>query len=101
MNIFDEKAPREGEFFKELYKKNGVLIETIYSSDKLEKKIYKQPWDEWVVLLRGEALLEIEGETKELREGDEILIKADTKHQVLRAKQDTLWLCVHMGIEDE
>ncbi len=101
MNIFEAKAPKKGEIFKEIYKKNGVLIETICSSEKLEKKIYKQPWDEWVVLLKGEAVLEMEGEIKELKEGDEILIKADTKHRVLKAKQDTLWLCVHAGIEDE
>lgn len=96
MNIFDVQTPQEGETFESLYEKNGVLIERIISSDTLEKKIYKQPYDEWLVLLEGEATLRVGRKKRKLQKGDTFLIEKNEEHEVLATAFGTLWLCVHL-----
>jgi len=96
MNIYDIFPPKQGEIFTSLYEKNGVLIEQIVSSDVLEKKIYQQPYDEWLVLLEGEATLCVGKKNIYLQKGDTFLIEKNLSHEVLSTKSGTLWLCVHM-----
>lgn len=85
-----------GENFEALYEKDGILIERIVSSDKLESIEYNQPYDEWIVLLDGEAILEIENEIFNLQKGDVRLIEKNMKHKVLKTKRGTIWLCIHL-----
>ncbi len=101
MNIFDTEIPKSGENFEPLYKKDSVLIERIVSSDKVQSSIYKQPYDEWLVLLAGEALLEVEERKVTLKKGDTLLIEAFKEHKVLKTKKGTIWLCVHVGVKDD
>lgn len=96
MNIYDIFPPKQGEIFTSLYEKNGVLIERIVSSDVLEKKIYQQPYDEWLVLFEGEATLRVGKKNISLQKGDTFLIEKNISHEVLATKSGTLWLCVHM-----
>lgn len=97
MNFFDDiKLPKSGEIFETLYDKNGVLIEKIISSGKQSGKLYNQNYDEWVMVVEGEAVLEIKGEKRTLKRGDFLLIAKDTPHRVLETKDGTLWLCVHI-----
>lgn len=96
MNIYDTAVPKQGETFKSLYEKNGVLIEQIISSDILEKKIYKQSYDEWLVLLEGEARLSVENKEVFLQKGDTFLIEKNISHEVISTQNGTLWLCVHI-----
>ena len=59
---------------------------------------YDQDWDEWVMLLRGEAELRMEtGEPQRLRAGDYRLIPRRAKHRVESTSADALWLAVHVG----
>lgn len=58
---------------------------------------YDQPRAEWVILLKGAARLQLEGETLALKAGDFINIPAHAKHRVEWTAPDepTVWLAVH------
>ena len=60
---------------------------------------YDQDRDEWVVLLKGEAKLEVEGQPQPvgLKPGDHIKLAAHCKHRVAWTdpEQETIWLALH------
>ncbi len=96
-NIFGNlTVPDVGEDFKQILKTKNVLIERIVSSDRLEPKEYIQEQDEWVVLLKGKAVLKIEEKIVELEEGDYVFIPSKTSHTVLKTEKGTIWLAVHI-----
>ncbi len=95
MNIFDFKIPNVGEDFTTLLEHKNVKIVRIVSSDNLEKKEYNQKEDEFVILLRGSATLEIEGKNVTLNKGDTLFIPAKTKHKVLATQKGTLWIAIY------
>ncbi|BBA35423.1 cupin 2 conserved barrel domain protein [Methylocaldum marinum] len=89
-------------------KKFEVLLET--PSFRLERILskghatpegqwYDQERNEWVLLLRGEARLEIEGRESEthLLPGDSLLLPAHCRHRVNWTPDDriTVWLALH------
>lgn len=58
---------------------------------------YDQPDDEWVLLLRGTATLEVEqGGTIELVMGSYLQIPKHVRHRVERTSEDAVWLAVHL-----
>ena len=96
-NLFDDAdAPATGERFETLARVRGVHVERIVSSASPEPTPYAQEQDEWVVLLRGEATLDVNGRAIELRAGDHVLLPAKTPHAVLRTTAGALWLAVHV-----
>jgi len=95
MNIYDYEIPSEGELFETLYRNSRSTIVRIVSSETPEEKLYIQEEDEWVCLLEGEALLEIDGKKLEMKRGDTLLIPALTPHRVLKTAEGALWLAVH------
>lgn len=96
MNIYEYITPKKGEDFTTLLEYKNVKIVRIVSSDSLEDKEYIQQEDEWVVVLKGFAILEVDSKKIELKEGDTLFIPALTPHKVLKTKKDTLWLGVHI-----
>jgi cupin 2 domain-containing protein len=59
---------------------------------------YDQEKDEWVIVLKGEAVLSFEnGKEVSLKAGSHINIPAHTKHKVIWTdpKTETVWLAVH------
>lgn len=96
MNLLDVKVPEFGEVFEALYEKDGVLIERIVSSDKLEDKEYKQDYDEFVMLVEGEALIEVENKKISLKKADTLLIPKNATHKVVKTEKGTIWLCIHL-----
>ncbi|MDR0327960.1 MAG: cupin domain-containing protein [Planctomycetaceae bacterium] len=64
---------------------------------------YDQDESEWVVVLRGEATLAFEDETKILKPGDYVLIPPHQKHRVDSTSQTepTVWLTVFFGDKGE
>lgn len=98
MNLFDYTIPSEGESFTTLFKSDRVAISRIVSSDQLEPKHYCQEENEWVILLEGEATLEVDSELKRLKKGESLYIPAHTPHQVLATRKGTLWLAVHITV---
>lgn len=94
-------APAGGEAFEALLRCGDVRIERIASSATPETVVYDQTQDEWVCLLRGEAVLRLGAETLTLTAGDWLFIPAHTPHQVLAtsAEPTCLWLAVHIGAQ--
>lgn len=65
---------------------------------------YDQALDEWVMLLKGRARLQMEDEVGpiELQAGDALLIPAHCRHRVTWTdpEQDTVWLALHFKAGD-
>lgn len=58
---------------------------------------YDQETDEWVMVLRGSAVLEFEGsDAVELHEGDYLTVSKHVKHRVASTSAETVWLVVHV-----
>ncbi len=98
-NIFDRlPCPAAGESFEEILRHRNLVIERIVSSAHPEPNLYDQTQDEWVLLVQGQATLELAGETLDMGPGDHVLIPAHTPHRLLRTSQQPpcLWLAVHL-----
>ncbi len=96
-NFFENlKIPEKGETFETILKNKNVIIERIVSSDNIEPKEYIQEQDEWVILLKGKAILKIENKILELKEGDFVFIPSKKPHWVLKTEKGTVWLAVHI-----
>ncbi len=101
-NLFDGipgELPQE--LFTDLLNTADFRIERIvsYGHSSPEGFWYNEDGHEWVILLRGSAVIEFEGETDpvELRPGSYVNIPAHTKHRVARTalEEKTVWLAIH------
>lgn len=96
-NLFaDALPPAEGERFETLLKHRNLVVERIVSSSAISPVEYVQTQDEWVLLLEGEAVLEVAGERHELKRGDYLFLPAGVSHSVLSTSQGALWLALHL-----
>lgn len=96
-NLFENAVPPgTGERFETLLACRNLVVERIVSAATVEPREYVQPQDEWVVLVRGEAALEVAGESVVLRAGDHVFLPAGTRHTVKSASEGALWLAVHL-----
>lgn len=95
-NLFNVEAPTSGEHFEALAHFGATTVERIVSSDSPSTEPYDQEQDEWVVLLRGDAELEIAGKAHKLSAGDFVSLPAHTRHRVLSTSAGALWLAVHV-----
>jgi cupin 2 domain-containing protein len=96
-NLFtDAEAPPAGERFQNLLAHRNLVIERIVSAATTPPTQYVQSHDEWVVLLRGEAILEVAHEVIKLRPGDYLFLPGGTPHVVRSASAGALWLAVHL-----
>jgi len=92
-----------GETLENLLVRTGLRIERIVSRGDSTPagEWYDQSWDEWVLLIRGEAGLLIAGEQepRHLRQGDYLLLPAGCRHRVewTDPVQETVWVAVHIG----
>lgn len=89
-------SPATGESFSPLVSSGGVVIEAIHSSDYPDPQMYDQDHDEWVVVMDGQARLDVEGRIVVMGPGDWILIGAGVRHRVLSTTQGTRWVAVHL-----
>lgn len=96
-NLFANLTPPpEGERFDELLRHKGLVIERIVSSSRIAHELYVQPQDEWVVLLRGDATLDVNGRTVVLTDGDHLFLPQQTPHTVTQVSDGALWLAIHL-----
>lgn len=102
-NLFDcIPETLSAEFFETLLERPGCRLERIVSRGHATPagQWYDQEWDEWVLVIKGKAALEIEGRTelKELHPGDHLLITAHQRHRVAwtDANDETIWLALHL-----
>jgi cupin 2 domain-containing protein len=89
------------ERFDELLRGAGFRLERIISTGQSTPagQWYDQDHAEWVLVLRGSAQLQFEGEAEavELGPGDYVLIPAHCRHRVLWTDpcRPTVWLALH------
>lgn len=93
-------GPREdgNEDFVDLWTRPGVRVERIVSHGQVspEDFFYEQTEDEWVLVLQGRAVLQLEApeEILTLEPGDHLMIPAGRRHRVQFTASPTVWLAV-------
>ncbi len=95
----DVAAPPEGERVDTLLRHKNLLIERIVSSSHITPQEYVQAQDEWVLLLHGDALLQVGGKAVALKAGDHLFLPAGLAHTVEQASAGAIWLAVHLHPE--
>ena len=92
--------PAETETFQTLLDLPGIRLEQIISNGQASAEgfWYDQKEPEWVMLVRGEALLRFDpGGDVSLKTGDFLLIPANTRHRVESVSADAVWLALHFS----
>ncbi len=96
MNLFESLRYLPGrELMDTIYEHEGFRVERI-ASDDCPSGPYLQDEDEWVILIEGDAVLEVDGKEITLNTGDHTFIPKGTKHSVLQTSKNCLWLCVFL-----
>jgi cupin 2 domain-containing protein len=81
-------APHNGERIEEIARIRNVMIEQILSG-QVEPADFLQAHDEWVLVLSRGATLDVDGNIRELRTHDWVLVRAGTPHRLLTAQPGT------------
>ncbi len=103
-NLFNDLPVQlQDEEFVELLSRKGIRIERIVSTGQStpEDAPYDQDHDEWILLLKGAAVLWIDGQKENcLRPGDHLLIPAHHLHRVISTApgEPTVWLAIHFPV---
>ena len=103
MNLMENlPADLESEAFDVLVDAPHVRIERIVSRGHCSAPgdWYDQDRDEWVMVVKGRAVLAFEGEApRRMEAGDHVLVPAHARHRVEWTDPDreTIWLAVHYG----
>lgn len=90
-------APADGERVDEVVRVGELLVEQILSAVPDTPVEFLQDHDEWVLVLDGGAVLEVDGEVLELGPGDWVLLPAGAPHRLLDNARGTNWLALHLG----
>ncbi|MGI5830409.1 MAG: cupin domain-containing protein [Bradymonadia bacterium] len=98
---FDADCALEAESFEDLVKGKGARIERIVSRGQRAPEgggYFVQDWDEWVLLLSGEAHVELAQELVVLKSGDWVWIPAKAAHRVVYTSSEPpcVWCAVHL-----
>ncbi|WP_368641054.1 cupin domain-containing protein [Castellaniella ginsengisoli] len=101
-NIFAALPTDTGcETFDDLLNVPGLRIERIVSHGQASPPDfwYEQDEDEWVIVLQGAAVLQVEGHDTlvTLKQGDHHWLPAGLRHRINSTAPDgpTIWLAVH------
>jgi cupin 2 domain-containing protein len=92
-----DAAPAGGESISVLASGPGWRIEQLLTgmlSAPIEDLL---DHDEWVVVLSGGAVLDIDGDVVTMGAGDWIHLRAGVPHRVRSTEPPTSWLAVHVG----
>lgn len=90
-----EDAPDRGELIEPVAAIGGVAIEQILSGRLDSPLDYNQAHDEWVVVLSGRAVVEVEDEPNVLVSGSWIFLPAAVRHRLVDTDPGTSWLALH------
>ena len=99
MNIFEiEKLPEIGEEeIVDILKENeNVKIERIISRGQVSDWMVQEK-REYVLLIQGNAVIEFNDKTVEMKSGDTIFIEKRERHRVAYTSENPCcrWFCVH------
>ncbi|WP_370280741.1 cupin domain-containing protein [Pontibacterium sp.] len=101
--LTDLPADKAQEHFEDLLARPGVKLERIvtYGQATPAGEWYDQAWDEWVMVVQGEAklLLEQGEQLLHMKPGDHVMLPAHCRHRVEWTPEDktTIWLALHLG----
>lgn len=86
------------EIFHNLLSHKNVKINKIISPLNFTSEEFIQDEDEWVILLQGSAILEINYKTSKLVKDSYIFIPAKTPHKIISTDSniETIWLAIHI-----
>jgi cupin 2 domain-containing protein len=87
-------APAIGEGVTRLADLRGAVVDQILSGRIEEPLDYRQDEDEWVIVLHGRAVLDVEDERIHLEPGDWVLLPAHTGHRLVETEPATSWVTV-------
>ena len=97
MNIYKFELPNiDNENFTTLLSHKNIEIKRIVSNTLKTSQTFIQDEDEWVVVLKGCAKIEMNNKIYKLKSGDYIFIPANTKHILLKTKKVVVWLAIHI-----
>jgi cupin 2 domain-containing protein len=97
MNLFSYDIPqKDSEFFNTLLKEKNVTIKQIVSNTLSTPQTFCSKADEFVVVLKGCAKIEIDNEVKKLKTADTLFIPANTPHTLLKTRQIVVWLAIYI-----
>ncbi len=103
-NLFLPVLPSSDEVFTELLTRPGLRIQRIVSTGQVSLPgfWYQQEEAEWVLILKGEALLRFEDEAqaRRMKPGDFVDIAPLRRHRVewTNPEQPTIWLAVFYSV---
>lgn len=84
------------ERFDVLLHTREITLERIVSSGGQPRQRFCQANDEWVMLLRGNAEMLIDGSPVHLEQGQFVFLPRHTPHEVVATSSNALWLAVHV-----
>ena len=105
-NLFERlPADLKDEVFESLIETAQLKVERIvsYGHASPDEFWYDQGQDEWVLLLKGAARIQVEGKAEQhLKPGSYINLPAHTRHRVSWTEPDTetIWLAIHYQAGD-
>ena len=100
-NLFDRiPIDLEEEVFQQLFENDHVKVERIVSKGHCSPQgfWYEQEQSEWVLLLKGAAIVRVDGEgDHHLEPGSFLNLPAHKRHRVqwTRPDTETIWLAIH------
>ena len=90
-------APDRGEIVEPLSSTPGFRVEQILSGRLTGPVRYQQDHDEWVVVLAGGAVLEVDGDQVTLSAGEWVMLTNGVPHVLVSTQPGTSWLAVRGG----
>lgn len=88
-------APATGEHNEQVVAVSHLRVQQILSGQNDVPQDYVQDDDEWVVVLGGRGVVEVDGQRQTLDAGDWAFLPAGVPHRVVRTEAGTSWLAVH------
>ncbi|WP_119344855.1 cupin domain-containing protein [Facilibium subflavum] len=100
MNLFHYPNAGDQELFDTLLQKDNIKVERIVSYGQVTPKQspYIQQWDEFVLVLQGQARLKIAAQDEVvLQKGDFLHLPKQTPHWVTftSSQPPVIWLAIH------
>jgi len=87
-------APASGERVDVVIRVGGLAIEQISTGALSGPVDYRQDQDEWVMVLEGGAVLEVDGEAMDLAPRSWVHLPAGIPHRLVSVVVPTTWLTV-------
>jgi uncharacterized cupin superfamily protein len=87
-------APAVGERVSRIAESTDLVVEEIVAGRFDIPVDYLQDHDEWVLLVAGAAVLEVDGEPLRLAPSDWAMLPAGTPHRLVSSEPGTHWLTI-------